>query len=325
MADTGEVGTASESRSPHDAKRQRLGLLAAFAAIYLIWGSTYLAIRFAVETLPPFLMTAVRFVAAGALMYAWARLRGAARPTRLHWSAATLVGVLMLVFGVGGVSWAEQRIPSGAAALIVAVGPLSMVLVDWLFFRGGRPNARVWAGIVLGFVGVALLVGPEQLAGSGRIDALGVGIILLGTITWSFGSLYSRGSHLPSSPVLATGMEMMAGGLVLLVLGSVVGEWARLGDSQVSLLSVASVAYLAVFGSIIALGAYLWLLRVTTPSRVVTHAYVNPVVAVFLGWALADEALNTRTLAATAVITAGVLVILSRPKAPVEAAEIEHG
>jgi drug/metabolite transporter (DMT)-like permease len=319
------VSSTFESSTPHDAQQHRLGLIAAFAAIYLIWGSTYLAIRFAVETLPPFLMTAVRFVIAGGLMYAWARMRGAERPTRKHWWAATLVGVLMLVFGVGGVSWAEQRIPSGAAALIVAVGPLSMVLVDWLFFRGERPSLRVWVGIALGFVGVALLIGPEQLAGAGRIDAVGVGIILVGTVTWSFGSLYSRGSHLPSSPVLATGMEMFAGGVVLFLLGSVVGEWGSLGDSQVSFLSVASVAYLAVFGSIIALGAYLWLLRVTTPSRVVTHAYVNPVVAVFLGWALADEALNTRTLAATAVITAAVLTILSRPRPPVEAAEIEHG
>jgi drug/metabolite transporter (DMT)-like permease len=299
-------------------------MIAAFAAIYVIWGSTYLAIRFAVETLPPFLMTAVRFVFAGGLMYLWARLRGVVPPTRLQWAAATLVGVLMLAIGVGGVSWAEQRIPSGAAALIVAVGPLSMVLVDWLFFGADRPDVRVWAGIILGFVGVALLVGPEQLAGSGRIDMLGAGAILLGTITWSFGSLYSRGSQLPSSPVLAAGMEMMAGGLVLLLAGSAVGEWARLDVNQVSLLSVASVAYLSIFGSIIALGAYLWLLRVTTPARIITHAYVNPVVAVLLGWLLAEEPLNARTLVASAVIICGVLVIVGR-RTSVEQVEVEHG
>jgi drug/metabolite transporter (DMT)-like permease len=299
-------------------------MIAAFAAIYVIWGSTYLAIRFAVETLPPLLMTAVRFVFAGGLMYLWARLRGVVPPTRLQWAAATLVGVLMLAIGVGGVSWAEQRIPSGAAALIVAVGPLSMVLVDWLFFGADRPDVRVWAGIILGFVGVALLVGPEQLAGSGRIDMLGAGAILLGTITWSFGSLYSRGSQLPSSPVLAAGMEMMAGGLVLLLAGSAVGEWARLDVNQVSLLSVASVAYLSIFGSIIALGAYLWLLRVTTPARIITHAYVNPVVAVLLGWLLAEEPLNARTLVASAVIICGVLVIVGR-RTSVEQVEVEHG
>ncbi len=307
-----------------EARQSGLKMIAAFAAIYVIWGSTYLAIRFAVETLPPFLMTAVRFVFAGGLMYLWARLRGVVPPTRLQWAAATLVGVLMLAIGVGGVSWAEQRIPSGAAALIVAVGPLSMVLVDWLFFGADRPDVRVWAGIILGFVGVALLVGPEQLAGSGRIDMLGAGAILLGTITWSFGSLYSRGSQLPSSPVLAAGMEMMAGGLVLLLAGSAVGEWARLDVNQVSLLSVASVAYLSIFGSIIALGAYLWLLRVTTPARIITHAYVNPVVAVLLGWLLAEEPLNARTLVASAVIICGVLVIVGR-RTSVEQVEVEHG
>jgi drug/metabolite transporter (DMT)-like permease len=309
-----------------DDPQHRLAMLAAFAAIYVIWGSTYLAIRFAVETLPPFLMTAARFAFAGGLMYAWARLRGTGRPTGWQWAAATLVGTLMLVVGVGGVSWAEQRIPSGAAALIVAVGPLSMVLVDWLAYHGPRPDARVWTGLLLGFVGVALLVGPEELAGAGQIDLLGAGVILVGTVSWSFGSLYSRGSHLPASPVLATGMEMIAGSLVLLAVGSLAGEWARLDASRISLLSVLSVAYLSIFGSVIALGAYLWLLRVTSPARVITHAYVNPVVAVLLGWALADESLNARTLAATAVIIAGVLVILGRRRVRrVAPAEMEHG
>ncbi|KPK79862.1 MAG: hypothetical protein AMS25_11215 [Gemmatimonas sp. SM23_52] len=289
-----------------------MGLLAGFTAIYLIWGSTYLAIRFAIETLPPLLMTGVRFLMAGTLMYGWARLRGVGRPSRSQWAAAALVGTLMLLFGVGGVSWAEQQVPSGAAALIVAVGPLWMVLIDWLFFAGVRPGARVVAGILLGFAGVVLLVGPEQLAGAGRIDLLGAGVILVGTVTWSFGSLYSRGPHLPSSPILATGMEMLMGAFILLAAGTAAGEWAALDTAGVSLRSLLSVVYLAVFGSIIALSAYLWLLKVTSPARVITHAYVNPVVAVFLGWALADEPLNPRTLAATAVITSGVLVIITR-------------
>jgi drug/metabolite transporter (DMT)-like permease len=301
-------------------------VLAAFAAIYLIWGSTYLAIRFAVETLPPFLMTGVRFIAAGLAMYLWARLRGVSRPSGSQWAAATLVGVLMLLFGVGGVSWAEQRIPSGAAALLVAVGPLSMVLVDWLFFGGERPDARVVSGILLGLVGVALLIGPEQLAGAGRIDTFGVAVILFGTVTWSFGSLYSRGHDLPSSPTLATGMEMLAGGLVLLVVGSAFGEWSALGETRVSARSVLALAYLAVFGSIIALGAYLWLLKWVSPAKVVTHAYVNPVVAVILGWALAAEPLNARTLVASVVIIAGVFVItVRRERERLPSGEIEHG
>jgi drug/metabolite transporter (DMT)-like permease len=310
----------AESRS----EPGRVGLIAAFAAIYLIWGSTYLAIRFAIETLPPFLMTAVRFLAAGAAMYLWARVRGVKKPTRSQWLAATLVGVLMLSVGVGGVSWAELRVPSGAAALIVTVGPLWMVLVDWLFFGGERPGGRVVFGILLGFSGVALLIGPENLAGAGRIDLLGAGAILLGTVTWSFGSLYSRGSHLPASPILAIGMEMLAGGAVLLLVALAFGEIARFEIAQTSARSLLATGYLAVFGSIVALSAYLWLLKVDSPARVITHAYVNPVVAVFLGWALADEPLNTRTLVATAVIIAGVLVITRRGRPRIADAEMEH-
>jgi drug/metabolite transporter (DMT)-like permease len=321
-----EERSARESAQVAESRPEpgRMGLVAAFAAIYLIWGSTYLAIRFAIETLPPFVMTAARFLVAGGAMYLWARMRGVSRPTRSQWSAAMLVGVLMLLFGVGGVSWAEQRVPSGAAALIVTVGPLWMVLVDWLFFGGERPGSRVVFGILLGFSGVALLSGPEHLAGAGRIDLLGAGAILLGTVTWSFGSLYSRGPHLPASPILAIGMEMLAGGAVLLLVAFMFGEFARIDVAQISARSLLATGYLALFGSIVALSAYLWLLKVDTPARVITHAYVNPVVAVFLGWALADEPLNTRTLMATAVIIAGVLVITRRGRPRIADAEMEH-
>ncbi|UCF18487.1 MAG: EamA family transporter [Gemmatimonadota bacterium] len=312
---------------PGAVRPSRFRVLMAFAAIYSIWGSTYLAIRFAVETLPPFSMTGVRFTIAGGLLYAWARLlRGVSRPSGSHWAAAALVGVLMLLFGVGGVSWAEQRISSGAAALLVGVGPLFMVLVDWLWYAGERPDAKVLAGIVLGFCGVGLLVGPEDLAGAGRVDPLGAIVILFGSITWAFGSLYTRGSRLPSSPALATGMEMLAGGAVLLIVGALVGEWRVLSFSGVASRSLLALVYLIIFGSVIALSAYLWLLKFVSPSKVITHAYVNPVVAVVLGWALAGEPLNQRTLAATAVIVLGVLVIVSRreaPRAPVP--EMEHG
>jgi drug/metabolite transporter (DMT)-like permease len=300
----------------------RLGLLAAFAAIYLIWGSTYLAIRFAIETLPPFLMTGARFLAAGSLLYGWMRLRGAPRPALSHWAVAAIVGTGMLVFGVGGVSWAEQRVPSGAAALIVAVGPLWMVLIDWLFYGGERPDLKVLVGILLGFAGVAILVGPEQLAGAGQIDLAGTGVILWGTLAWSFASLYTRKGHLPDSPAQATGMEMLAGGVILVLVGSAFGEWRSLEVGEVSLRSALALAYLTVLGSIIALSAYLWLLKVSTPARVITHAYVNPIVAVFLGWALAAEPLSPRVLVASAVIIAGVLVIVSR-RLPTP--EVEHG
>jgi drug/metabolite transporter (DMT)-like permease len=302
--------------------RRRPGLIAAFAAIYSIWGSTYLAIRFAIETLPPFLMTGIRFLTAGFLLYGWTRLRGAPRPERSHWVVAALVGMAMLAFGVGGVSWAELRVPSGAAALIVAVGPLWMVLIDWLFYGGPRPDRDTMLGILLGFAGVAVLIGPEQLAGAGRIDLAGTGVILMGTLAWSFASLYTRKGHLPDSPSQATGMEMLAGGVILLLVGTAFGEWRALELAAVSLRSLLALAYLTVFGSIIALSAYLWLLKVSTPARVITHAYVNPIVAVFLGWALAAESLSPRVLVASGVIIAGVLVIVTRR---VPAPEVEHG
>jgi drug/metabolite transporter (DMT)-like permease len=314
MQDGGQGGGSIDGRQP--------GVIAAFAAIYLIWGSTYLAIRFAIETLPPFLMTGFRFLAAGLLLYGWARLRGARRPAPSHWAVAAVVGTAMLGFGVGGVSWAEQHVPSGAAALIVAVGPLWMVLIDWLFYDGERPDLAVLVGILLGFSGVAILIGPEQLAGAGRIDIAGTGVILLGTLAWSFASLYTRKGHLPDSPAQATGMEMLTGSVVLLLAGTAFGEWPRLDLGGVSLRSLLALAYLAVLGSIVALSAYLWLLKVSTPARVITHAYVNPIVAVFLGWALADEPLSARVLVASAVIIAGVLVIVTRR---VPAPEVEHG
>jgi drug/metabolite transporter (DMT)-like permease len=305
--------------------QRRAAVTASFAAIYLIWGSTYLAIRFAIETVPPFLGAGVRFLAAGALMYVWARLRGSPPPAPRGWAAAALIGSLMLVVGVGGVSWAEQRVPSGAAALLIGVGPLCMVLVDWLFFRGERPGGRTAAGIVLGFLGVALLIGPEQLAGTGRIDLLGTAVIMVGTVTWSFGSLYSREAPLPAAPIMATAAEMLAAGIVLVMLGVAVGEWPALAAARVSPLSLLALAYLALFGSVVALTAYLWLLKHVSPARVTTHAFVNPVVAVFLGWAFAGESLGPRTLAATGVIVAGVLVLLVRGPRRAAPPELEHG
>ncbi len=316
-------GRAAGSSRPAEASR--LALLCGFASIYLIWGSTYLVIRFAIESLPPLLMSGVRFTLAGTAMYFWARVNGVAGPRGGHWVPAARIGALMLLFGAGGTAWAEQWVPSGAAALIVAVGPVWMVLVDWIWYGAEGPGPRVLGGLLLGLGGMTLLIGPEQLAGGGRIDPLGAGVILLGTITWAFGSLYSRDAELPESPVLATGMEMLAGGALLLLAGTLIGEWERFVLAQVTLRSLLALLYLAVFGSIVALSTYLWLLKIVSASRVVTHAYVNPIVAVFLGWWLADEPLTPRTLLAAAVIIGGVLLIVSRRKRPrVPAVEPEH-
>ena len=293
------------------AEPSKARFIAAFAAVYIIWGSTYLAIRFAIETLPPFLMAAARFLIAGALVYAWTLLRTTSRPTLQNWRAAILIGGLLLFGGNGAVVWAEQRVPSGVVALVVAIVPLWMVLLDWRFGTRRRPRALVFAGVLLGLVGLALLVGPGAQLGSGRIDLLGVLAVVGGSLSWAAGSIYARQAKLPREAMQGTAMEMLGGGALLLVFGLLVGEGGDLALDQVSLKSALAVAYLIVFGSMIAFSAYIWLLSVTTPARVATYAYVNPVVAVLLGWALADEPLTARVLVAAAVIVLAVAIITS--------------
>jgi len=301
-------------------------LLLAFGAIYLIWGSTYLAIRFAVESLPPFLMLSARFLTAGVLMYGFLRLRGAARPGFRLWIGALVVGGLLLLGGTGAVGWAEQWIPSGLAALIVAIVPVWMVLLDWIGPAKHRPRPAVIVGLVLGLCGVALLVGPVDLAGGGRMVFLGSLGVVLGTLSWATGSVYGRHLPHPRSPWLAASMQMTAGGLLLCIAGTLAGEWARVHVSAVTTRSLLSLAYLIVFGSLIAFAAYIYLLRHAAPARVGSYAYVNPVVAVFLGWALADEPVTARTLIAAAIILTGVVLIVTQRRArrPAEATAREE-
>jgi drug/metabolite transporter (DMT)-like permease len=287
----------------------RLRVLAAFAAIYLIWGSTYLGIRIAIETLPPFLTAGLRFIIAGPLLYAWVRKSGAPRPTGIQWRAAAMVGGLLLLGGNGLVTWAEERVPSGLAALLVATVPLWMVLLDWLFLRGERPAGKVFLGLVLGLIGIILLIGPTDLLGEHRVDLIGVAMMLLAALSWAIGSLYTRRAPLPDAPLLGTGMEMVAGGVLLLLASGVKGEWAQIDLATVSLRSWLALGYLTLMGSIVAFTAYTWLLRVSTPARVATYAYVNPVVAVVLGWAIGGEVLTGQMLLAAAIIVLAVVVI----------------
>jgi drug/metabolite transporter (DMT)-like permease len=287
----------------------RWRVIAAFAAVYLIWGATYLFIRFAIETLPPFLMAGTRFLVAGGVLYGVAWLGGAARPTRAQWGAAALVGGLLLLGGNGGVVWAEQSVPSGLAALLVAMAPLWMAVLDWVRPGGIRPSNGVALGLGLGFAGVILLVGPDELVGGGRVDPIGAGVLMVASLSWAAGSVYSRHGQRPASPLLGTGMQMLAGGVLLLVVGSATGEWVGFDYRAVSLRSLASLGFLIAFGSLIGFTAYIWLLRVTTVARASTYAYVNPAVAVFLGWALAGEELTLRTLLSAGVIVAAVVVI----------------
>jgi len=284
-------------------------VLAAFTAVYLIWGSTYLAIRLAIDTIPPFLMAGLRFAFAGAVLFTWLRLRGAPRPKLIHWRSTAIIGGLLLLGGNGGVVWAEQRVASGLAALMVGVVPLWMVLLDWLRPGGKRPRGEVLAGLGIGFVGVALLVGPGSLSGAGGVDPVGAGVLIFATLSWSIGSLYSRQALLPESSMMSTALEMLCGGALLTLAGTINGEWSRLNLASISLKSGLALAYLVVFGSWIAFSAYVWLLKVSTPERVATYAYVNPVVAVFLGWAIAAEPLSLRMLLAAVLIVGAVFLI----------------
>ena len=306
----------SDRAAPPAAGADRTKVLVAFALVYVIWGSTYLAIRFALETMPPFLMAAVRFLIAGALVYAWTRLRGASRPTATEWRASTIAGVLLLFGGNGAVVWAEQHLPSGLVALVVATTPIWMVLLEWLWRGGARPTLGVVSGLVLGLIGLALLIGPGSIAGTGTVDPLGAIVLTAGSLSWAVGSIYARGAPLSRHGLLSTGMQMLMGGAALAVLGLGMGELARVDLGAISMRSTLALLYLLVFGSLIGYTAYAYVLHKSTPARVSTYAYVNPVVAVFLGWALASEPLTPRMLAASAIIIGGVaLITTARSKA----------
>jgi drug/metabolite transporter (DMT)-like permease len=291
----------------------RTKIALALGIVYVVWGSTYLAIAVADRTLPPLLMLAVRFALAGGLLYAWSAWRGdvaAARPGRREWGAAAIVGGLLLFVDTGGVAWAEQRIASGLAALLIATVPLFTALLDRTFF-GVRLSLGALTGIAAGLLGVALLVGQ-----SAHIDPVGAAVILAAALAWAAGSAYARVAPLPRAPFLSAAMQMLCAATLLAVTGTAMGEVGRVHPAAISGASAAAFLYLIVFGSIVAFTAYGWLLRSGAPGVLVsTYAYVNPAVAVLLGWALAGEAVGGRELAAGAIIVAsvGMLVLAREP------------
>ena len=291
----------------------------AFLAVYVIWGSTYLGIKFCLETIHTvFLMPGVRFFTAGALLYVWAR-PGVARPTLTQWRDAAIIGGALLFIANGSVVWAETRVPSGLTALLIAVVPMCMVLFDWLRPGGTRPTRMIVAGLLLGLVGIGVLTGPDSFAGGKRVDPLGAAGLLLACVVWSAGSLYSKSAARPDSPYLAAAMQMIAGGVLHLITGTLVGEWSKVTIAEISGKSFGALVYLILFGSIVAFTAYMWLMQVSTPARVATYAYVNPVVAVLLGWSLGNEELDNRAFLATGIIVAAVAFITtgqSRKPAP---------
>jgi drug/metabolite transporter (DMT)-like permease len=300
-----------DRRRHHGAMRAKVVI--ALGIVYVVWGSTYLAIAVADRTLPPLLMLAVRFGLAGMLLYAWSAWRGdvsRARPGRREWVAAALVGGLLLFVETGGVAWAEQRVASGLTALLIATVPLFTALLDRVFF-GIRLSLGALAGIATGLFGVALLVGQ-----SAHIDPVGAAVILGGGLAWAGGSAYARVAPLPTAPFLSAAMQMLCAAALLAVTGAATGEIGRVHPSTISAGSIAAFGYLVVFGSIVAFTAYGWLLRSGAPTVVVsTYAYINPAIAVLLGWLFAGEAVGGRELAAGAVVVAsvGMLVLAREP------------
>ena len=288
----------------------------AFFAVYVCWGMTYLAMRVAVETIPPHLLSGSRFVFAGLVLYVWARSRGEPAPTVVQWRAALVVGGFLLLGGNASVAWAEQRVPSGLAAVLIAVAPIWMVGLEWA--RGGsRPSKQVIAGLLLGLLGVGLLVSSRANSGT-RVDPVGAIILVLASGSWAWGSVWSKTAPLPKSPFLATSMEMIGGGLLLLLTAGIAGQFHAFEPSRVTLGAALSWWYLVIFGSLVGFTAYIWLLRVTSIAKAGTYAYVNPIVAVFLGWAILHETVTMRMLLAAAVILVGVgLVSIDWTTSPV--------
>jgi drug/metabolite transporter (DMT)-like permease len=299
--------------SPQSPVRMTTLVLVAFAAVYVVWGSTYLAIRIGVESFPPLILAGLRHLTVGLLLYPALRKKTGMSPTIAHWRTAVIAGALLLFVGNGGLSWAERTVPSGIASLLVASVSLWLVIVDWLRPGGVKPVPRVVMGLLIGFAGLALLVGPAHLGGSERVDPRGAAVLVFASLAWACGSLYSKHGGMPSSPMLGVAMQSFAGGAILLIVALFAGEFRGLHLGAISLRSWLAIAYLIVFGSGIGFSAYIYILHKSTAARVATYAFVNPVVALFLGWLMAGETITLRTVIAAAVILTAVILVITAP------------
>src|SRR2546430_9665236 len=298
---------------PHTPARTTTMVLMAFASVYVVWGSTYLAIRIGIESFPPLILAGLRHITAGLFLYPILRRKTGIRPTAANWRTAVVTGALLLFVGNGGVSWAEQTVPSGIAALLVATVSLWLVIVDWLRPGGVKPAPKVAMGLLMGFAGLALLVGPAHLGGSERVDPRGAAVLVIASLAWACGSLYSKHGGIPSSAMLGVAMQSFAGGVILLIVALFAGEFRELHLGAISLRSWLALGYLIVFGSGIGFSAYLYILQKSTAARVATYAFVNPVVALFLGWLIAGESITLRTVVAAAVILTAVILVITAP------------
>ena len=321
LDETPSVSASIASRAGKESPWTPL-LLLNFAAVYLLWGGTFFAMKLGVESFPPLILAGMRHFTVGLTLYPILRWRTGVRPTTAQWKTAAISGALLLCVGNGGVCWAEQTVPSGVAALLVATVTLWMVIVDWLRPTGHKPSGRILFGIVLGFAGMVVLVGPARLGLSGRVDPVGAGVLIVASLAWACGSLYSKHGELPSSPLLGVAMQGLCGGGALWIVALLNGELAKFHPAAAPVRAWLAVLYLFVFGSCIGFSAYLYILKKSTAARVGTYAFVNPIVALVIGWLLGGEVLSQRTLVAAAVIlTAVVLVITAPHRDPREAAD----
>lgn len=298
----------------------------ALITLYIVWGSTYLGIKVAIETIPPFFHASLRFLVSGLILLAWQKAAGQAMPTRKQWVSTAIIGTLLLLGGNGLVAWAEQFIPSGIAALIIATVPLWLVIMEAVRPGGIKPSWQAIVGLVIGFVGIFILAGPAEISGSQtEFNPLGVAALLIATVLWALGSIYSKSADLPKASLVTTGAEMLMGSISLMIISLLTGELNNWDPSGVSARSITGLVYLITIGSIVGFGSYIWLLQNAPISLVATYAYINPIVAVILGYFLGNEPLEPRTWIATAVIIGAVIFINSRskPQTKKEAGEVQ--
>jgi len=302
----------------------RWKILLAFAIIYLVWGSTFLAIRVGVREVPPFLLAGMRFWVAGIVLYAWMRVKGIASPTRREWAAASFLAVLIFVLDYGLLFWAEKRVPSGIAAVMMATIPVFIALAEILLLRTQKLTLRLGLALLVGICGVAVLVSHSAGFGQGAIDTSGAVALVVAAISWSLAAILTRKLSLPESKVMSSGAQMLVGGILLVLTAAMLGEFTAFDVRAVSSKTWLALTYLIVAGSIVAFTAYVWLIHHESPTKVGTYAYVNPVVAVLIGYALGGEALGARTILGTSLVLVSVVVITTTPKKNAKAAVVRE-
>ena len=291
-------------------KQQKTKTLLAFGAIYIIWGSTYLATRYAIETIPPLMMIGIRSLTAGIILYSLSRFKSKEKIKRENIFPLFTLGAMFFLIGHGLLAWAQQYVPSGMAAVLVTPEPLWIMGIEWFFLKDIRVKLRGILGLFLGFGGVVYLIASTTNGTTSNNDFLGSALIVISTLSWGGGAVYSRVATLPKSPILSSGMELIFGGALILITSFIIGDSSQFHLDQVSLKSFLGLLYLIVFGSVIAFSAYIWLLGHTSVTRISTHTYVNPVIAVFLGWLFANEQITAALLVATTIIIISVYLVL---------------